>query len=219
MNAILPAMIGPITVEIDNVELNMPVDVERGLFSIRWKFPPINKNAHVAPTNDMNGIAIHHSVTNDNPIKTKVVHPIPILNFVTFERWILLAITFIKINAVSVLATYTIEIWYKSPPHLSTIIIGRIVHTAAAPICLSSNDKNRNLFFKITNFVVPGSISFFCLGFGSFIVKIKPMIIFEWIHAEKIEIELLLNKLKKLNYEFLKLGRDLICFQRGYIFS
>ena len=50
-------------------------------------------------------------------------------------------------------------------------------------------------------------------------LKIKPMIIFEWIHAEKTEIELLLNKLKKLNYEFLKLGRDLICFQRGYIFS
>ena len=35
MNAILPAMIGPITVEIDNVELNIPVDVERGLFSIK----------------------------------------------------------------------------------------------------------------------------------------------------------------------------------------
>ena len=126
MNAILPAITGPITVEIDNVELNIPVDVERGLFSIRWKFPPINKNAHVAPTSDINGIAIHHSVTNDNPMKTKVVLPTPILNFVTFERWILLAITFIKINAVSVLATYTTEIWYRSPPHLSTIIIGRI---------------------------------------------------------------------------------------------
>ena len=37
--------------------------------------------------------------------------------------------------------------------------------------------------------------------------------------VEKKEIELLLIKLKKLNYEFLKLGRDLICFQKGYIFS
>jgi FkbM family methyltransferase len=50
-------------------------------------------------------------------------------------------------------------------------------------------------------------------------LKIKPMIIFEWIHAEKIEIEILFKKLENLNYEFLKLGRDLICFQRGYIFS
>ena len=41
--------------------------------------------------------------------------------------------------------------------------MGRIVHTAAAPICLSNNDKNKNLFFKIISFVVPGSISFFVL--------------------------------------------------------
>jgi hypothetical protein len=85
MNAILPAIIGPITVAMDSVELNIPVDVERGLFSIKWKFPPINKNAHVAPTSDINGIAIHHSVTNDNPTNTKVVQPIPILNLVILE--------------------------------------------------------------------------------------------------------------------------------------
>ena len=54
--------------------------------------------------------------------------------------------------------------------------MGRIVHTAAAPVCLSNNDKNKNLFFKIISFVVPGSISFFCSGLGSLIVKIKPMI-------------------------------------------
>ena len=42
MNAILPAMIGPITVEIDNVELNMPVDFVRGLFFFRLMFPLIN---------------------------------------------------------------------------------------------------------------------------------------------------------------------------------
>ena len=50
-------------------------------------------------------------------------------------------------------------------------------------------------------------------------LEIKPMIIFEWIHAEKNEIELLSKRLGKLNYEFIKLGRDLICFQKGYIFS
>lgn len=49
-------------------------------------------------------------------------------------------------------------------------------------------------------------------------LAIKPMIIFEWIHAEKNEIELLLSRLEKLNYQFLKLGRDLVCFQREFIF-
>ena len=49
-------------------------------------------------------------------------------------------------------------------------------------------------------------------------LAIKPMIIFEWIHAEKNEIEFLLSRLEKLNYKFLKLGRDLVCFQREFIF-
>ena len=34
-NAILPAIIGPTTAAIDKVELKIPTDVERGLFSIR----------------------------------------------------------------------------------------------------------------------------------------------------------------------------------------
>ena len=49
-------------------------------------------------------------------------------------------------------------------------------------------------------------------------LDIKPMIIFEWIHAERNEIDLLLQKLQKINYEFFKLGRDLVCFQKGFIF-
>ena len=49
-------------------------------------------------------------------------------------------------------------------------------------------------------------------------LDIKPMIIFEWIHAERNEIDLLLKKLQKINYEFFKLGRDLVCFQKGFIF-
>ncbi len=96
---------GPTTVAIDRVELKIPVEVERGLFSIKWKLPPINKNAHVPPTKAINGIAIHHSVTKDNPTKTNVVQPILILNFVILDRSIFVAITFIKINAVKVFAT------------------------------------------------------------------------------------------------------------------
>jgi FkbM family methyltransferase len=48
--------------------------------------------------------------------------------------------------------------------------------------------------------------------------EINPMIIFEWIHAEKNEISLLVEKLKKRNYQFLKIGRDLVCLQDKYFF-
>ena len=80
----VPAITGPITVEIANVELKIAVDVDLGLFSIRWKFPPINKNAHEHPTIAINGHAIHQSVINANPTNTMTVIPIPILNFVIF---------------------------------------------------------------------------------------------------------------------------------------
>jgi FkbM family methyltransferase len=55
---------------------------------------------------------------------------------------------------------------------------------------------------------------------NSFIEKfeINPLIIFEWIHAEKNEISSLIEKLKKRNYQFLKVGRDLVCFQEKYFF-
>ena len=44
------------------------------------------------------------------------------------------------------------------------------------------------------------------------------MIIFEWIHAQKNDIEKLLIELEGLNYKFLRIGRDLICFQRDFLF-
>ena len=49
-------------------------------------------------------------------------------------------------------------------------------------------------------------------------INIKPMIIFEWIHAQKNDIEKLLIELEGLNYKFLRIGRDLICFQRDFLF-
>ena len=49
-------------------------------------------------------------------------------------------------------------------------------------------------------------------------VNLKPMIIFEWIHAQKNEIEKLLIELEGLNYKFLRTGRDLVCYQKGYLF-
>lgn len=49
-------------------------------------------------------------------------------------------------------------------------------------------------------------------------INIRPIIIFEWIHFKNNEIEKLLIKLKNLNYNFLQIGRDLVCFQKGNIF-
>ena len=72
----------------------------------------MNRNAHDAPTNAINGIASHQSVINDSPMKTKIVIPIPILNFVIFLNLILFDIKFITTNAVKVFATYTIAVSY-----------------------------------------------------------------------------------------------------------
>ena len=49
-------------------------------------------------------------------------------------------------------------------------------------------------------------------------INIKPMIIFEWIHAQKNDIEKLLTELEGLNYKFLRIGRDLICYQKDFLF-
>ncbi|MDC3070004.1 FkbM family methyltransferase [bacterium] len=49
-------------------------------------------------------------------------------------------------------------------------------------------------------------------------INIKPMIIFEWIHAQKNEIEKMLIELEDLNYKFLRIGRDLICYQKDFLF-
>ena len=50
-------------------------------------------------------------------------------------------------------------------------------------------------------------------------IDLKPLIVFEWIHAKKFEIIDLLDKMKKKNYHFLKIGRDLICYQKNQIFN
>ena len=49
-------------------------------------------------------------------------------------------------------------------------------------------------------------------------INIKPMIIFEWIHAHETEVENLLIKLGNLNYKFLRIGRDLVCYQEVELF-
>jgi FkbM family methyltransferase len=59
-----------------------------------------------------------------------------------------------------------------------------------------------------------------CTLINNFIdtVDLKPLIIFEWIHAKAPEIIKLLDKLKYKDYHFLKFGRDLICYQNNILF-
>ena len=49
--------------------------------------------------------------------------------------------------------------------------------------------------------------------------KLRPVIIFEWIHMKKQIAENIINLLKVNNYEFIKIDKDLICFQNNSLFS
>ena len=59
-----------------------------------------------------------------------------------------------------------------------------------------------------------------CTLINNFIdtIDLRPLIIFEWIHAKTPEITKLLDKLKYKDYHFLKSGRDLICYQNNGLF-
>ncbi len=63
-------------------------------------------------------------------------------------------------------------------------------------------------------------------GHDSILVKsfiqstnMRPVIIFEWIHMKINETQELFELLKANNYKFLKVGKDLICYQNGFVFS
>ena len=49
--------------------------------------------------------------------------------------------------------------------------------------------------------------------------KLRPVIIFEWIHMKKNIAENIINLLKDNNYELIKINKDLICFQNNLLFS
>jgi FkbM family methyltransferase len=63
-------------------------------------------------------------------------------------------------------------------------------------------------------------------GYDSTLVKnfiqstnLRPVIIFEWIHMEMNDAQELVELLKADNYKFLKVGKDLICYQNNFVFS
>lgn len=49
-----------------------------------------------------------------------------------------------------------------------------MVHTDAAPTCLIKSDKNKNLFFEMIFFIVPGSRIFFETILGSLVETANP---------------------------------------------
>lgn len=46
--------------------------------------------------------------------------------------------------------------------------------------------------------------------------KLRPLLIFEWIHINHKILDQLLIKLKHMNYDILKMDKDLICFNERY---
>ena len=46
-------------------------------------------------------------------------------------------------------------------------------------------------------------------------LRIRPTIIFEWIHIEKDEIKSLIKLLKQNDYNVLKISKDVVCFQKN----
>ena len=46
--------------------------------------------------------------------------------------------------------------------------------------------------------------------------KIRPLIIFEWIHMKKNDAKNVIELLEANNYKFFKLNKDLICIQNNY---
>ena len=165
--AMAPAARGPATVAMAMLELNIPVLVDLGLCSMRWKLPPMYRNAHVPPTSAMNGMACHHSPTNSSPTKTKVVMPTPTLNFVTCGIRMRLAMRVITAKAVAVFETYTTDMWCSCPPSCPVIMRGSTVHTAAAPTCRSRSARKRYLFREIIPLMAPGPPSRAPRGSGS----------------------------------------------------
>jgi len=50
-------------------------------------------------------------------------------------------------------------------------------------------------------------------------INLKPLIIFEWMHIKDSELIVLLKKLKKKDYLFVKIGKDLIVYQEDFLFN
>ena len=86
--------------------------------------------------------------------------------------------------------------------------------------CQTFNELINNYNYQELDLLIIDAEGYDFLLVNNFLetINIRPIIIFEWIHFKNYEIEKLLIKLKNLNYNFLQIGRDLVCFQKGNIF-
>ena len=87
--------------------------------------------------------------------------------------------------------------------------------------CISFKTLIDRYDFEDLDLLIIDTEGYDCTLVNNFIetMDMRPLIIFEWIHGENDEVNKLLKKLIENNYEFFKIGRDLICFQKNFLFN
>ena len=87
--------------------------------------------------------------------------------------------------------------------------------------CITFNDLILQYNFEKLGLIVMDTEGYDSVLVKDFIEnsKLRPVIIFEWIHMKKEIAKNIINLLKVNNYEFIKIDKDLICFQNNSLFS
>ena len=87
--------------------------------------------------------------------------------------------------------------------------------------CISFKTLIDRYDFEDLDLLIIDTEGYDCTLVNNFIetMDMRPLIIFEWIHGGNDEVNKLLKKLIENNYEFFKIGRDLICFQKNFLFN
>lgn len=87
--------------------------------------------------------------------------------------------------------------------------------------CISFKSLTEKYGYQDLDLLIIDTEGYDCTLVNNFIetVDVRPIIIFEWIHGKEDEVNKLLKKLIENNYEFFKIGRDLICFQKNFLFD
>lgn len=87
--------------------------------------------------------------------------------------------------------------------------------------CISFKSLIEKYDYQDLDLLIIDAEGYDCTLVNNFIetVDMRPLIIFEWIHGKDDEVNKLLKKLIENNYEFFKIGRDLLCFQKDFLFN
>jgi len=86
--------------------------------------------------------------------------------------------------------------------------------------CITFKQLIQDYEYQDLDLLIIDTEGFDCILVNNFIdtIKAKPLIIFEWVHIEHSKLSLLLEKLKQNNYFFMKIGNDLIAYQKDFLF-